>query len=199
MFIAWCAEISTLSRSTFQQWIWIEAKKWLSFAFISSLDAFSSCSFKFTFFLVRLCKFSRCWFFYFIGATAHELLPDFWHSRRIHSSQCLPHLRKTFFFINIDWTMHKNEYNFFIIFQYFPAFYGRFNAKFMLFEHRQRWAHSHLRINSSMQWLRNTTRLNDEKWKIQTMCIRSIVHTLCISACNNVYYDSARWPRRTES
>lgn len=38
MFIAWCAEISALSRSTFEQWIWIEAKKWLSFAFISSLD-----------------------------------------------------------------------------------------------------------------------------------------------------------------
>lgn len=28
--------------------------------------------------------------------------------------------------------MHKNVYNFFIIFQYFRAFYGFFNAKFML-------------------------------------------------------------------
>lgn len=135
IFIAWCAEISTLSRSTFEEWIWIEAKKWLSFAFI--FFVFFLFLFKFIFFIVfSSVRMGNSMYKFFYISQAYIVFLLIWHFQ-IHSKLFAP--LKTF--PSIDWTMHKNVYNFFIIFQYFSAFLrSLFVAKFMLAEHQQRWS-----------------------------------------------------------
>lgn len=81
IFIAWCAEISTLSRSIFEQWIWIQAKKWLSFAFISSL------------FFIHSFKCCCCWKFVvgiFSPRSFTATVFFIWHSQGIEQMLCAP-------------------------------------------------------------------------------------------------------------
>lgn len=89
IFIGWCSEISTLSRSTFEQWIWMQAKKRLSFAFISSvfrLFSFSLNIFHSNFSLSSFfcyCKFG-------VGSFITNYVLFIWHSQmlKIHSECC---------------------------------------------------------------------------------------------------------------
>ena len=145
----------------FEPWIWIEAKKWLSFAFISSL-ALCFFPFKFTIFStsssssssICLCKI-RCRFFPY---SKFSICFDFRHSW-IHSCKCLPHLgaaekKKETSSTNIEWTMHKNVYNFFIIFQYFSAFLRSFQCKIYGLRTLTKMKTLSSSFNSWMQWLR---------------------------------------------